>query len=116
MDQRDSKVSSLAICNFVLERQALWRTLLTTGATATLREEFIASARAIGLSRERANPSLPLDLMAAFVVSGIFEILSWWLRQPDAVPADYVAQLLQALVVKPSLHRHKIEKPIGLNI
>ena len=115
MDQRDTQVSSLAICNFVMERKTLWRTLLTTGATATLREEFIARAREIGLSHPRMNPGLPLDLMSAFVVGGIFEILSWWLRQSVFIPGETIAQLLDTLVLKPSAQRLKIEFPAGLS-
>jgi AcrR family transcriptional regulator len=109
MEKKDARVSAAALCQFVQARKPLWRTLLTTGATAVLREEFITSARAIALSGERMNPGLPLDLMAPFVVSGIFEILAWWLRQPAEISADEVAQVVEALVIRPSITRQKIK-------
>jgi AcrR family transcriptional regulator len=115
MDKKSVRASASAICDFVLERRTLWRTLLTTGATAALREEFITRSRQFANTHERRNPGLPVDLMAPFVVGGIFEILSWWLRQPDDVPADYVAQVLEALVIKPSMQRQNIALPASLD-
>ena len=111
MDKQNAQASCLAICTFVLNHKELWRTLLTTGATASLREEFIRRAREIALTGERRNPGLPVDLMAPFVVGGIFEILSWWLRQPGDVPVAYVAQVLEVLVVRPSVRRQDIALP-----
>ncbi len=113
MAQRDTRISSLAIVSFVSDRKDLWRTLLTTGATAAMREEFIRRSRDIAASQVRYNPGLPVDLMAPLVAGGMFEILSWWLRQTGDVPVGYVAQLLEILVIAPSVSRQDIALPKG---
>lgn len=64
-----------------------------------MREEFTRVAREIGKSRPRINPAIPLELAEAFVTSAIFEILAWWMHQPDDYPMENVATLLEALVI-----------------
>src|SRR5581483_38901 len=41
LDAVDSRAASLALCSYVNEHRALWSTLLTGGAAAVLREEYI---------------------------------------------------------------------------
>lgn len=108
LSRRDARPAALAICRFVLERKVLWRTLLTTGATAALRETFIVRSRAIALSRELRNPELPTDLMSALIASGLVEVLAWWLRNLQDYPLEVVAELLETLVLWPSNKRISI--------
>lgn len=91
----------MALCDYVQEHRALWTRLLTTGATAAMRKEFIRIALDIAQSRQRENPRLPSDLASTLVVSSIFEILSWWLRQPLTYPVENIVLMLETLVVKP---------------
>ena len=91
--------SPAAMCAHVAAHRQLWRTLLTGGAAAAMRTEFMAISREIAESRPRINPWIPVDLAVPFVAGGIFEILAWWMRQPDDYPVGNVVTLLDALVV-----------------
>jgi len=88
-DPRSAKL----ICEYVEAHRQLWTTLLTGGATAAMRAAFTREARVIAGTNERQNPWLPIDLAVPFVTNGLFEVLAWWLRQPD----DYSAQKASAL-------------------
>jgi len=103
VERRDPRASSIAICEYVQEHRQLWTTLLTTGATAILREEFINASKTLVAERPPLNPDLPTDMAAAVVASGIIEILTWWLQQSDDYPADNIAQFLEWLVLNATL-------------
>ena len=49
----------------------------------------------------QANPWLPIELAASFVAAGIFEILAWWLSQPEDYPMANVVKILDALIAQP---------------
>lgn len=108
MEREQSDLSTEAVCNFISEHQVLWRILLTTGASATLRDEFISRSRAIGLSHKRMNPELPIDLMAPLIAGGIFEVIAWWLDQANGPPRHVIAEMLNKLVLWPSKNRLEI--------
>jgi len=91
----------IAFCLVVERRKALWRTLLTTGAASAMRNEFKRIAAEIGNDQHPGDPGVPVELASAFVTSSIFEILTWWLNQPDDYPLEDVASLLDGLVVAP---------------
>lgn len=86
-------------CAHIQANRALWSTLITGGAAPFVREEFLRVAREIGSVRPRTNPWLPLELATSFVTSGIFEILAWWMRQPDDYPVGNVIKLFDALII-----------------
>jgi AcrR family transcriptional regulator len=96
---RKATGSSRLMLEYVQERRTLWTALLTGGAASAMRQEFMRVAREIATSGPRANPWIPLDLAVAFVASGIFEILAWWMRQPADYPLDNVITLFNALIV-----------------
>lgn len=88
---------------YVSERRGLWRTLLTAGAVEAMRSEFLR----IGRERASVRPVLPhgfpVDMVSGVVISGLFEIIAWWLAQgEDAEQAD-VATMLETLVLEPVL-------------
>jgi AcrR family transcriptional regulator len=89
-----------ALCDYVNEHRSLWTRLLTGGAAPAMRREFKRIAAEIGRGRERTNPWLPTDLAETFVVSGLFEILSWWLRQPADYPVENVVKIIDVLIVR----------------
>ncbi len=103
-DEQQQKQALQALCEYVNDHRSLWTVLLTGGAATAMREEFIRIAEEIGRTRdhkgERTNPWLPLDLVGRFVVNGIFEILAWWLRQPEDYPMENVMTFLDVLVVR----------------
>lgn len=89
-----------ALCRYIDEHRALWARLLTGGAAGAMREEFRRIAEEIGRTRDRINPWLPRELAAAFIVSGLFEILAWWMAQPDDYPIENVAIIIDTLIVR----------------
>lgn len=100
--------SAQRICEYIEPRRQLWTTLLTGGATAAMREAFMRESRAVALESPRQNPWLPLDLAVPFVANGLFEILAWWLRQPDDYPIANVSKLLDVLIIETTARRRDI--------
>lgn len=99
ISRRNSQLSGEALCFFVQEHRQLWTALLTGGAASFVREEFIRIARELASVNPRVNPWLPLDLAVPFVTGGIFELLAWWLRQPEDYPIRNVVKLFNALII-----------------
>lgn len=101
-------ISSAHMCAYVQAHRTLWSTLLTGGAATAMREEFMRIAREMAHARPRANPWLPIDLAVPFVAGGIFEVLAWWMRQPEDYPIENVCTLLDALVIETTGRRRDI--------
>jgi AcrR family transcriptional regulator len=99
-DAQGESESLRVLCSYIDERRGLWRRLLTGGAAPAMHEEFKRIAKEIGGTRELSNPWLPRDLAASFVVSGLFEIFAWWLRQADDYPIENVVKIIDALIVR----------------
>lgn len=106
LDGADIRGSCLKLCDYVDEHRALWSALLTGGAAGTLREQFVRVAIDIGQGRRTDRDDwLPTDLGAIFGVSATVEILAWWLRQAADEPPARIAELLDRLVVTPTIGR-----------
>lgn len=101
--------SAEAMCEYIEGRRSLWRTLLTGGAADAMRQEFMLLSREVAETHPRSNPWLPVDLAVPFVSSGIFEILAWWMKQPESYPTSNVVKLLDALVIDNTARRRNIE-------
>ena len=87
------------LCYYVHEHRKLWAVLLNGGAAHVMREEFKRIAKEMAYTRPRVNPALPIELAVPFVTSGIFELLAWWLRQPEDYPLGHIVTLFNALIV-----------------
>jgi AcrR family transcriptional regulator len=98
LDVKARSGSGELFCKYIEKNRKLWTALITGGAAPFVREEFLRIAGEVAISRPRVNPWLPLDLATAFVTSGIFEILAWWMRQPDDYPIGNVIKLFDALI------------------
>lgn len=92
--------SAALLCEYVQAHRQIWTTLLTGGATSAMREAFMRESRKIALTNPRQNPWLPVDLAVPFVANGLFEVLAWWLRQPEDYPVENVEKLLDALIIE----------------
>lgn len=106
LDPRNPADSAEAVCHFVELRRPLWTTLLTHGAASLMREEFLRQAREFVRRHGLINPGVPGDLTAAVAVSGMFEVLAWWLRQPASYPVNRIAKYLELLVLNPTTSGH----------
>lgn len=108
MEQADLKFSASGMCEYVEAHRILWRTLLTGGAADAMRHEFMRLSRAFAESHPRVNPWLPVDLAVPFVSSGIFEILAWWMREPEGYPTANVVTLIEVLVLDATARPRKV--------
>lgn len=99
-DQSASLTACRAVCDHVGQNRPLWSALLA-GAAGFVREEMVRLA-----TRRAADPferRLPEDLRGALIVSGMIELLSWWLRQASPPPAADVGEIMDLVVVRPAL-------------
>lgn len=96
------------ICTYIDSNRNLYATLLNKGAAAAMRQEFMHLASASAQSRPRFNPWIPEDLGPPFIVSGIFEIFSWWLRQPDDYPLEDVITIFDKLIIDVGARSHDV--------
>jgi AcrR family transcriptional regulator len=100
--------SALALCRYVREHRAIWSALLTGGAAGAMREEFIRQAIQHGASQVQESSWLPVELGAIYGVSATVEILAWWLRQPEDFSVERIAEIVDRLVIAPSIGRDKV--------
>src|SRR5262249_45466309 len=68
LDPTDTRVSCVAVCNYVNKHRALWSALLTGGAAASLRAEFIRLAK-MGADGQISSDWLPVELGAVHGVA-----------------------------------------------
>jgi AcrR family transcriptional regulator len=109
LDATSPTGSSMALCQHVQAHRKLWTTLLTAGASSAMRQEFMRVAKEMAIHRPRPNPWLSLDLSVPFVTSGIFEILAWWLRQPEDYPLENVVTMIDVLIIQPTARPQNIK-------
>lgn len=99
----DSRASTQALCAYVWEHRRVWKALLTGGASAILKEEYLNQA--LQLAREQGDSEtwLPGELAVATSVTVSVEVLSWWLRQEQPVAVGEVTNFLHHLAIAPVL-------------
>ena len=101
MDNKELTASSIPMLTYIQSKRKIWKTLLTGGASSAMREEFMRIAETIAESRDRVKPWIPVDLAISVSASGIFEILTWWMNQPEDFPVEEVSSLYETLAVAP---------------
>jgi AcrR family transcriptional regulator len=99
----DSRASAQALCAYLWEHRKLWSALLTGGAAATLKAEFVRQAQAKAALEPDRKSWLPGDLTVVFAVAATIEILAWWLKQNNPPTIKKMAEVLDRLVITPSL-------------
>lgn len=97
----DTLASTQALCAYVWEHRRVWKALLTGGAAASLKEEYLRQA--LKLARERPSPDawLPEDLAVTFAVTAIIEMQAWWLGHPHPPSVKEMAAIINRLAVAP---------------
>lgn len=103
IDADNSRAACAAVCAYVDKNRALWTTLLTGGAASALREEFIQVSKRVTVARPNLRSGLPPDLGTRLVASSILEILRWWLQQKKPATIARVAEIMDQMVVSPTL-------------
>lgn len=100
----DSSASTRALCAYVWEHQKIWKILLTGGAAALVKEEFIRQAL-LAAARNRDSNQFNDDLRVIVPTAGTIEVLAWWLKQDSLPSVQLVAESLDKLVVSPIVNR-----------
>ncbi|HEX7854168.1 MAG TPA: TetR/AcrR family transcriptional regulator [Sphingobium sp.] len=93
------------IVAFVAKRRDLWRVLLSPGASAIMREQFIREGQAFANQGPRLNPRFPVTISSRIFASGLFEIIAWWFSQPEDYPEKEIAEMLETFVINPVIGR-----------
>jgi AcrR family transcriptional regulator len=99
----DSRASTQALCAYLWEHRRLWSALLTGGAAGTLKDEFVRQAQQMAAAHPNPDTWLPGDLNVVYAVAATVEILAWWLKQSDPPSVKKMAEILDRLVVTPSI-------------
>ena len=103
LDPADTRATCLALASYVDERRVVWTALLAGGAAGHLREQFVRLAGRRDVSNGLSSDWLPHDLGLIFGVSATVEILAWWLRQQPDCPVEQVAEILDRLIITPTV-------------
>lgn len=101
LNSANSVESTRAMCRQVSEHRALWTALLTGGAAAIVRAEFIRQARELPKSYDKPHSWLPVDLGVVHGTGSTIDVLAWWLGQEQDYSSDEIAAILDRLVIAP---------------
>jgi AcrR family transcriptional regulator len=101
----DTRTAARTLCAYVDARHPLWSALLTGGAAGLMRAEFIRQAGEIPPTETNPNSWLPANLRVIYGVTATVEILAWWLSRRDAYSSEQIAEILDRLVITPTLTR-----------
>jgi len=101
------RVASLALCAYVDQHRALWATLLTGGAAAVLREEFVRLSSVVAEARTPPDGWLSAEIGGILTVSSTLELLTWWLRQKQPLPIEDIADIHERIIILPVMTSKK---------
>jgi AcrR family transcriptional regulator len=104
----DIHAAGVALFNYVNEHRKLWSALLTGGAEAAMRNEFLRLSREIAATRAHVNDWPPPDISTILVVSSTVELVSWWLQQKKPLPIEAVATIYERIIIQPHVRSERI--------
>ena len=104
----DIHAAGVALFNYVNEHRKLWSALLTGGAEAAMRNEFLRLSREIAMTRAHVNDWPPPDISTILVVSSTVELVSWWLQQKKPLPIEEVATIYEIIIIQPHVRGDRI--------
>lgn len=101
--ETDSRASCLTLCKYVAEHRPLWTALLTGGAAGITREAFLRAAKLLPIEVAEPDGWLPADLRVIYGTTATVEILAWWLQHHADFAPERVAEILDRLVISPTV-------------
>jgi AcrR family transcriptional regulator len=104
----DIHASAIALFTYVNEHRELWSALLTGGAEAAMRNEFLRLSRQIAATRTRRNAWPPSDISTILVVSSTVELVSWWLQQKKPPDIEEAAAIYEHIIIQPHVRSDRI--------
>jgi AcrR family transcriptional regulator len=99
----DRRESSRTLCAYVFQHRVLWRALLTGGAAAILRAEFVRQARSWAAKSAKMKTPIPADLALVCCAGSTIDALAWWLSQRKPMPVDDIADVIIDRIISPFL-------------
>jgi AcrR family transcriptional regulator len=99
----DSRAAAQVLCSYVEEHHKLWAALLIGGASAVMRQEIIRQCRELAVGQPNPDTWLPGDLRIVYAAGGAIDVLAWWLEQRPRPPVERIAEILDRLVIAPTL-------------
>jgi AcrR family transcriptional regulator len=99
----DTRLSCIALFEYIAQHRALWAVLLTGGAAASVKQEFTAQAKRVAEAQGNAARMIPDELRVVVAVGATVEIISWWLTQSTPYDVPRMAEILDRLVVGPAI-------------
>jgi AcrR family transcriptional regulator len=97
----DSRKSCRVLCSHVLEHRTLWRALLTGGAGAILRAEFVRQAQSWARKSAKMKLTVPVDLAVLCTSSSTIDVLAWWLSQRKPLSVDEIVEVITGRIIAP---------------
>lgn len=113
MDTVNSAAACAALCDYVQVHRTLWSVLLTGGAAGAMKAELMKISTDLAAERPPPANSMPADLAVILVVGSIVEMLAWWLRQAEPLPAGKMAQALNQVIISltdQQIQTHSLEE------
>jgi len=107
-ETEDVHSAGIALFTYVSEHRKLWSALLTGGAEAAMRNEFLRLSREIAATRTRVNKWPPADISTILVVSSTVELVSWWLQQKKPPKIEEVASIYEHIIIQPHVRSERI--------
>jgi AcrR family transcriptional regulator len=107
LDRSNVRAASLALCSYVDEHRALWTTLLTGGAAAVIRDEYIRLSSEVAETRTPPDSWLLPEIAGILVVSATIELLTWWLRQKQPETIERIAEIHEHIIISPVMNAKK---------
>jgi AcrR family transcriptional regulator len=112
--RRDRIGAARFMCDFVAARLPIYKALIAGGSGETVRAEMLRQTMATMAQTRERRPEGPRDDLVLFqTVSGILNLLAWWLRNLDTVDAGTMAEIIDRLVLTP-VSTVRREPPAGL--
>lgn len=100
--EKDRRGAARSLCAFVEDNLAIHRALIAGGAGETVRAGMLRQTLdTIGRARASAPGGPVDDLLLFHLVASILNLLAWWLRNPDRVDAETMAELIERTVLTP---------------
>jgi AcrR family transcriptional regulator len=107
-ETEDVHAAGIALFTHVSEHRKLWSALLTGGAEAAMRSEFLRLSRQVAATRARVNAWPPAEISTILVVSSTVELVSWWLQQKKPPPIEEVASIYEHIIIQPHVRSERI--------
>lgn len=114
LQQRDRLGAARTICTFVAGRLPIYQALIAGGSGETVRAEMLRQTMITMAAARQRNADGPMDDLILFhMVSGILNLLAWWLRNLDTVDADTMGEIIERTVLTP-LMQLRLQPPAGI--